>query len=368
MQIPVADDARASGGDRFDHVHHQVVWVQREEQVRPDGEVLDALRVGLRHALQPRALMGPLVETHRERLADERLPATLPPAACRDVFAEVVRRQGVQLRVDARTVVALGVVLDEDLPVRGDVVDLARGAPQRREVESSEDLHEIVEVVEERLGVRVQREEDEALPGLAPHLGQRVVGRVEALQVVGVLRLQQRAVRCVDPGVVRADDLLRLAAVGLAVERPLDQRGAAVPAGVDEGVEHVVFAARDDHLFAGELQEAVGADVRRLLLATDAAPLMAEDLLGLPGEDRRVVIDARREHVRLVERAPHGSDAGGVQGCRSRRLQHVSDSPTPLRYLMAPLRRTTPPKGSRTSIATRPSRPISARPRLSSLP
>ena len=109
--------------------------MQREEEVRPDGEVLDALRIGLGHPLQPRSLVRTLVESHGERLADERLPATLPHAARGNVFAKIVRREGVELRVHARTVIALGVVLDEDLPVRGNVVHLALRESQRRKLE-----------------------------------------------------------------------------------------------------------------------------------------------------------------------------------------------------------------------------------------
>ena len=197
--------------------------------------------------------------------------------------------------------IALGVVLDEDLPVCCDVVGLALGESQRRKVEARKCVDKIVEVGEERLSLLVEGQEDKSLPRLAAERHQVVVARIEALQIFGVLRLQELPVGAVDPGVIRADDLLHLAAVGLAVGRPLNEGGAAVTAGIDEGVQLVVFAARDDHLLAGELQESIRANVWRLLFAADAAPLMAEDLLRLPVEDRLVVEDAWREHVGLVE-------------------------------------------------------------------
>ena len=112
-----------------------------------------------------------------------------------------------------------------------------------------------------------------------------------------MFRLQKLPVWAVDPGVVRADDLLRLAAIWLSVLWPLNQCCAAVPAGIDEGVQFVVFTARDDDLLARKLKEAVGANVWCLLFAADAAPLVAEDLLRLPVEDLLIVIDLRREHV-----------------------------------------------------------------------
>ena len=142
-----------------------------------------------------------------------------------------------------------------------------------------------------------------------------------------MLRLLQLAIGAVDPGVIRADDLLRLAAVGLTVGGPFNKRCAAVTAGIDEGVQLVVFAARDDHLLAGELQQSIRPNVWRLLFAADAAPLVAEDLGGLPVEDRLVVEDAWREHVGLVEGATHGGDGGRVERGGALRNNHAAMVP-----------------------------------------
>ena len=271
--------------------------------------------------------MRSLVEPHGERLADERLPATLPPAACRNIFAKVVRGERIQLWVHTRAVVALGVVLHEDLPVRRHVVRLALSESQWREVEACEDVDQIVEIGEERFGLFIEREEDKSLPRLTAQRHQVVVARIEALQVFGVLRLLELAVGAVDPGVIRADDLLHFAAVGLPIGRPLNKSCAAMTAGIDEGVQLVVLAARDDHLLSSELQESVRANVRRLLFAADAAPLVAEDLLRLPVEDRLVVEDAWREHVGLVEWATHGGNGGRVQRGGALRNNHAAMVP-----------------------------------------
>ena len=301
--------------------------MEREEQVRPHGEVLDALRVGLGHPLEPWARVRPFVEAHGERLADEWLPATLPPATRRNIFAKVVRGERIQLRMHTRAVVALRVVLDEDLPVRRHVVRLALGESQWREVKTCKHVNKIVEVREKRLSLFVEGEEDEALPRLAAQRHQVVVAGIESLQIFGVLRLLQLAVGAVDPGVIRADDLLRLAAVGLAVGGPFNKRCAAVAAGVDKGVQLVVFAARDDHLLTSELQQSIGADVWRLLFASDATPLVAEDLLRLPVEDRLVVEDLWGEHVGLVKGATHGGDGGRVEWGGALRNNHAAMVP-----------------------------------------
>ncbi len=269
--------------------------------------------IGLRHPLQPWSLVGTLVETHSERFANERLPAALPKSARGDVFTKVVRRQRVELRVHAWAVIALGVVLYQDLPVCGNVIHLALGESQRFKLESRKYVNEIVEIREERFGCFVEREEYEALPGLTTEWHKVVLARIESLQVVSVFRLQQFPIWAVDPGVVRADDLLRLAAIWLSVLWPLNQCCAAVPASIDEGVQFVVFTARDDDLLASELKEAVGAHVWCLLFAADATPLVAENLLRLPVEDLLIVIDPWREHVRLIKGATDSGDRRRVE-------------------------------------------------------
>ena len=312
--------------------------------------------------------MRTLVETHGERFANERLPAALPESARGDIFTKVVRCQRVELRVHAWAVIALGVVLHQDLPVSGNVIHLALGESQRFKLESREYVDEVIKVGEERLSRLVEREEDEALPGLTTERYKVVLARIESLQVIGVLRLEQLPIWTVDPGVIWADDLLRLATIWLSVLWPLNQCCAAVAAGIDEGVQFVVFTARDDHLLAGELKEAVRANVRRILFAAHTAPLVAEDLLRLPVEDLLIVIDPRREHVRLIKGATDGGDRRSVEWCRSRCLQHAANSRMPGGYLSGALRRSVPPCGSLIWMRTSPSRVISARPRLPSLP
>ena len=83
---------------------------------------------------------GPVaaVERHRLGVVDELHPAALPRPVGRVVATEVVRRQLVELRVDPRAVVALAVVLGDELPVGVDLVRLRVRDAQRREVEPVE--------------------------------------------------------------------------------------------------------------------------------------------------------------------------------------------------------------------------------------
>src|SRR3712207_7195468 len=64
----------------------------------------------------------PFPYTPRFRSADDLHPAPHPGAARRQVIAEVVGRDPVELRMDTGAVVALLVVLDDRLPVGGHVV------------------------------------------------------------------------------------------------------------------------------------------------------------------------------------------------------------------------------------------------------
>jgi hypothetical protein len=102
------------------------------------------------------------VERHRLVALAELHPAAL----------DVVWREPVELRVDARAVVALGVVLGDELPVRRDVVDLAVATPQRGEIEALDVRHEVAEPCFQRRSARVARAEHEPLPdGLPVALG-----------------------------------------------------------------------------------------------------------------------------------------------------------------------------------------------------
>ena len=70
--------------------------------------------------------------------------------------------------------VALGVVLGDEFPVRRHVIGQRPSGPQVAEVEPTEVGIEVPELARERRGLRIEIEEDEALPRVAAHLDQAV--------------------------------------------------------------------------------------------------------------------------------------------------------------------------------------------------
>jgi hypothetical protein len=62
--------------------------------------------------------------------------------------------------------------------------------PKKRfKLKSRKHVNEIVEIREEWFGRLVERQEDEALPGLTTEWHKVVLARIESLQVVSVFRL-----------------------------------------------------------------------------------------------------------------------------------------------------------------------------------
>ena len=144
--------------------------------------------------------------------------------------------------------VALAVVLGDELPVRGDVVldasGPAGGSPKSNRARCST-RSPSWSAQRRRIGVEV--EEDEALPRLERDRREPELLEAEVVEVLGVLGPDELPVQVVDPGVVRA-----LEADGLAA-RLLDDGGAAMAADVVERPELVVAAADDDERLAVEL-------------------------------------------------------------------------------------------------------------------
>ncbi len=213
--------------------------------------------------------------------------------------------------------VALAVVLGDELPVGVDVVDDLLRRLQVLEVEPVELVDEIAEVVLDRLRLLGrQAQEDEPLPGRDVDRPQAVLGEAEVLEVVGVLRPDQRPVEVVDPRVVRA-----LEAHGLAALALLDGR-APVLAHVVERPDRHVAAAHDDDVLAVELDPDERRRLRDVLLARREDPVRPHDMVALPLQDRWVVVGAG------------GQQAGGAVFAADRRELGVGeDGPGHVRCL-----------------------------------
>ena len=83
--------------------------------------------------------------------------------------------------------VALTVVLGDELPVRADLVRDRVGGLQPREVEPREVRRQVAEPLEERRRLRGEVDEDEALPRFHSDRDEAERLETEVIEVVGVL-------------------------------------------------------------------------------------------------------------------------------------------------------------------------------------
>ena len=226
--------------------------MQRQEHRRPHQVVVDpplVERGDPRHR-RPSVAMTAL-HGHRLRAAGQLHPATLPAAPGHEVGAEIVRRELVELGMEARAVVALGVVLGDELPVRADVVVDPLRRTEAAEVEAAQVLDEVAELIGQRGRVGIEVEEDEPLPDLAAHADEAVRVEAEVLEAVRVLRADEAAVEVVDPRVVRTLETDHLAALVFGHGR------AAVAAHVVERPQDVVPTPDHDQLVVVDLGQEV---------------------------------------------------------------------------------------------------------------
>ena len=172
----------------------------------------------------------------------------------------------------------------------------------------------------QRRHVGIEAAEQEAAVGFEPgHLGQ-VVGAVlvELLRVagtLGVLDLEQLAGIVEGPAVERAG-IGRL--VGPLVAA---QHGAAMAAGVDEGVQLVVLVAGDEDRLPPHVGRVVVVLVGNLALVGKIDPVALEDVLHLQLEPLRVgedVAPAAVEAVLLI------LDDGGLEPFHEMRVHGAS--------------------------------------------
>jgi hypothetical protein len=284
MEQEVAVDARAAGLERPEHERGDVIARQAEHHVRVRELPLVPGPLLLAETGERRALRGaaPGERGRAVPMGDPGLP--VEPAAAvlegRDHLA--------QLRMHGAAVVALVVVLDDDLPVREDVV---RDAPGRAEVLERivpGPIRDAAELVGEGPG-RGQVDEDEAAPGLD---GRRVEPELllpEAVPLAQERRDPELAVEPVRPCVIRAPDGPPEPSVRggwLRRRRRVleDQPGPAVTADVVEGAEVAVPAADDQQPFAGDVDVEVVAGGSQRLRSAYEEPFAVEDRLRLSRE------------------------------------------------------------------------------------
>src|SRR5262245_8461083 len=160
--------------------------------------------------------------------------------------------------MDARTVIALGEVLPEHLPVAGERVLLAMhdGEPLERPMRESVDTAaQTVREIER--GRRLEVDEHEARPGFERDAIEAVTRRLEVRARQAVRRSDQLAAQRIRPGMIRTHDALatELSALGGA------ELGAAMPAGIVKGVQASVAGACDHNGLIADAMKAIVAGI-----------------------------------------------------------------------------------------------------------
>src|SRR5262245_481615 len=271
------------------------IGVRREEVVQEAGRALRTCgqkradrdvrraRVGVQLEVRPdevelRLALGAGRRELREDVGRAPLEAVL-------VRIDVVH--GTEAFVRHRAVVALEVVLAGDLPVRRELVVVARVEDQTVD---RDDLRHRAEHVRERERVLVRVHEQERPPGLEAHPDKGQTLEIELGLAIRARCGAERPVEVVRPRVIRA--LHRLSgALGVDEER------AAVPADIEERA-HAVLGPHDEHRdLARPGGEAVsyGLDLARV---PDVLPGAAEDPLLLAAQHVRVGVPAPGQGLR----------------------------------------------------------------------
>ena len=287
--------------------------MDRQEGRRPEQVVVDPALVewgdpGHGRALSPMAA----VEGHRLGALDQLHPAALPRSVGGEIAAEVVRGELVELGVDARAVVALAVVLGDELPVGLDLVGHLVSDLEAPEVEALQVGLEIAQPGRELRRRRVEAHEDEPLPRGQTD-GDETGGRqAEVFEVLGVLGPDELAVEVVDPGVVRA-----LEPDGRATAL-LDHGSTAMLADVVEAAQDAVPAPDDEQRLVVDRRQEIGRRLRCVRVAPDDDPVAPEPAFALEIVDRLVVVGATREQRRSPVGLAHGCDLLGGERRRER--------------------------------------------------
>ncbi len=208
--------------------------------------------------------------------------------------------------MDDRAVVALLVVLDDDLPVGlDDVVMPGDGAQPFRGVWRDDGL-DGSDVRTERARIACRIGENPAVPLDDPDRRQPELRGVEALDAAITRRAAQRSVQAVRPAVVRADD--RVAARRRVTWQQLVP---AVPAGVGERAQLAVVGADEQDPALAGVDGSPAAGCGQVLDAAQAHPA-AEEVRALPVEDGRVDVCRARQHPAAAEVRQRGRELSGV--------------------------------------------------------
>ena len=196
--------------------------------------------------------------------------------------------------MDDRTVQALGEVLDDQLPVRLQVVALGVGGAEVADSPRLEARGGRAELVPQSRALVGDPHEDDPAPLLAPRRGERVVRDREPLHPVHVRRPPEPTVEAVGPRVVRALDRARQA----AALRSLDHPGPPVPADVVVRVDPAVRTAYHDQAVTRDLHQPVIPRFLEVVRRAGRVPHGPMDPFPLALEHRGIAVVAGRQRHR----------------------------------------------------------------------
>ena len=196
--------------------------------------------------------------------------------------------------VRGRAVVALEEVLRGDLPVAVELGLRALEEAQRGEVDPRvrDPLGDAVEVVVERLCIRVRVDEEERPPGLEAERNEPELVLVDPALLVPARRGDEAAVEPVRPRVVRALERL-------APARALAHERAAVAADVEERTQRVLLVAHEDDRNVPDGRGRERAGLGHVALVPDVLPRAPEDALALELEHGRIRVPAPGQRLEL---------------------------------------------------------------------
>ncbi len=243
---PGAFDAGRIGGQRCEAVGHHVVGMEAHQDVGEDVHVDDGAPGGRIEPPEHDATTGTVERHGLHALTEVHGPAH--PCPLRVVVVPALGRADLaQLGVDHRAVVALVVVLGEDLPVGRDHVFVAAGHPQPlRFVGGDHRVEGGQRLVERRRPTR-SVDEDQAVPFGDRQFGEPELRRLEAFELLEPRRRPHLALQGVRPRVIGADH------PAVAGGHPAgEQFVAPVAADVGKAPQHPVLGAGQEH--AGRAQ------------------------------------------------------------------------------------------------------------------
>ena len=287
----IDDDPGLVGRQRPDH--HRVRFVDAAEHVEVRRQVAG---IGEAHRLvgQPRHLPEQRLRVGGVgRGVVERAETAVLLHVEHEVVDVDVATEGVE--VEDLDVIEVLHVLHHELPVAVEIDHVLGRQPRLLVVEEGELLLVLGRELGERHRVRIEVDEHPAAPFVAAE--RRQTGMIRGSKpgrLLHVGRAHQLALEVVEPAMVGAAELL-------GVARAAGDLDAAVPADVGECADIAVIVAGDDDRLVHDPERHVVARILDLLHATDAEPVLHEDLFLLELVDLRRGIDVARQVPRLVQ-------------------------------------------------------------------